>query len=127
MKIGLQTQCAVATAARQYTSQRQQVMRNAGIDLHAWCNMLFELGCQFVETHVEETDTQNGLLTQAGWGFWDWWLWQWMEHDRRIMHHRTGDAERYYRQKKAMLQDAEVYKQFLQLSQKQGRYETEKL
>lgn len=105
MKKGLQNNCQVAFAANSLMNVSFKAMQQAGVSYDEWVHLMFETGCDFVEMWITDPASQSLLLKDRKSGFWNWWVFLWMEDDK------TKISPQIYKQSYKKLKSGLVNKQ----------------
>jgi len=97
--------------------EKQQVVEKikslCGLTDEIWLHTMFDTGCRFVEMHIEKTPAANALLMDKAFGFWDWWLCYYTQHDETLLDYVSVKTPKAYGLKKqTMLTTFEAHKQF---------------
>ena len=88
------------------------VMSKVGIDYEQWVNLLFDLGCLYAERNAPAY-MLDALLQNKVFGYWDWWLVQWMNDDK-VLQYMDGitSLSIYKREKLSLIVCATVHVEF---------------
>ena len=100
-----------------YTQQKKvglleavdSILELADISLERHNELIFELGCEYVETNAPQDKI---LLTDKEFGFWDWWFYIFIRDDQNIINAPLDAFFEYFEAKRALLDDGFVMSQF---------------
>ena len=87
------------------------IMQQCRMSKEQWCTILFEVGCEFVESWIDDARHQRELLIDKSAGYWDWWMLVYMADDRQLLGDSVTDIKRYRHTKMYLLQISEMYEQ----------------
>ena len=79
------------------------VMQLVDMSSDEWNEMMFELGCQFVEQNASR---DLCILTDERYCFWDWWVYIYKKDDKEIVQNNLIDSLDYRFMKNSMVTDA---------------------
>lgn len=87
---------ATHTAALSKAGQLTALMQRTGITYEQWINCLFETGCRFIERNVADEFSQNRLLKEETFGYWDWWMVIFINDDETLLQFHTVNSPEIY-------------------------------
>lgn len=85
----------------------QGIITAMRITKEEWLHLLFETGCQLVETQKPEEEVRRYILQDVTCGFWAWWITAFVAHDEKLLQMR-GTPHSYKRQKDYMVKQVRI-------------------
>ncbi len=81
----------------------EKIKSLCGLTDEIWLYTMFDTGCRFVEMHIDKPYTCNALLMNKDFGFWDWWICFYTQHDETLLDYVSVKTPKAYGLKKQTL------------------------
>lgn len=66
-------------------SARDRILEITGLSRDEWTAHMFELGYRFAMAKIQPAWHAYDRLTDEQYGYWSWWLNEWLEDDKEIL------------------------------------------